>query len=155
MWSQSGCHEYLKRLWLSVSACCVCNCYRAFSCSGTRWPNSSLKARLSTYMQIRRRWEHEFVDVWKRPALMTLYAECGFLSQFVILSCMPSYLQRAGQKDHLDILCTHTGGMQAPLEVWSGESSFLQVSLLSCFSRCPFHPDIMLFLLPSLCHWEV
>lgn len=36
MWSQSGSHEYLKRLWHSVSACCLCNCCCTLS-HGQEW----------------------------------------------------------------------------------------------------------------------
>lgn len=51
--------------------------------TGTRWPSSSSRARLFTYMQIRRRWEREVLE---RLAL-----KCGLSSQFVILSCTTSY----------------------------------------------------------------
>lgn len=48
-----------------------------------------------------------------------------------ILSCTSPHPQRAGRKDHPDLLCAHTGGLQAPLEVRRGEPGLLQVSSLS------------------------
>lgn len=86
MWSQSGSHEYLKRLWHSVSACCLCNCCCALSWTGMRWPNWSLKARHFTYMQIKRRWEHQVLDVGERlqsASLTTLFVEHVIFAVFL------------------------------------------------------------------------
>ena len=109
-------HEYLIKLWLSAVGCVTAAVL--FTRTGTKWPNSSLKARRSTYMQIIRRWEHELSDA-SVPCSDVVY--CPGVLYFPARSHFP----RAGRKDHLDILCAHAGGMQAPLEVRSGEPGFL------------------------------
>lgn len=80
-------------------------------------------------------------EVSKWIYLMCLALECGFLSQLANLSRKSPYLCCAGQKDYFNILCAHARGMQAPLEVWCGESGVLQVSLqLSYLIRLFFRP---------------
>ena len=73
-------HEYLKKLWLSCfrrsmyNCCCAPSLCLSVSLSlslslsrtGTRWPNWSSKARRSTYMQIRGRWEYELLETRAR-----------------------------------------------------------------------------------------
>lgn len=121
MWSQSGCHEYLKGLWLSVSTCCMCDC-----CC-TPLPDRNEVTKL--------KFEGKTFHVYaNQKEVRAWIVGCGKIQRVVLcvsLLYFPArffHFQRAGWKDHLDVLCTHTGGMQAPLEVWSGEPSVLQVS---------------------------
>lgn len=116
MWSQSGCHEYLKRLWLSVSA------WLLLLLSPGQERGDQAEVRRQDVPRICKSEGGEGMKCWMSGVRETWWVE---LSQFVIFSCTFSYFQCAGQTDHLDVFCTHTGGMQAPLEVWSGEPSFL------------------------------
>lgn len=116
------CHEYLKKLWLFVSV----RVTAAALSPGQEWGDQT-EVRRQDVPHICKSEGGESMNCWWKNSwlLVLMCCDSAFLSPFVIFSCTFSYFQCAGRKDHLDILRANTGGMQAPLEVRSGEPGFL------------------------------
>lgn len=123
MWSQSVLPWIFKEA--VAFSFRMCNCCCALS-PGQEWGNQT-EVRRQDVPHICKSEGGESMNCWWKNSwlLVLMCCKSGFLSQFVIFSCTFSYFQRAGRKDHLDILRANTGGMQAPLEVRSGEPGFL------------------------------